>query len=858
MNIINKLTLRHLKENKKRTLVTIIGVIISVAMVTAVATLGESFLDLLKRQAIAMDGEWHVKYKNVNIDQIEAIEKDSQTKTLVLSTDRGYAELEGATLKDKPYIFVKEYNIQGLQQFPIEVSEGRLPMAKNEVVISEKIAQDTGNGYKIGDELTLDIGQRYAEGRSEPLGQSDSLQASSDGVIEELQIESTETFTIVGTIKQPEWEPVWSPGYTMINYIDKASLAPTDVVDAVVVLEKVNGSLYKHAEELAKQNNIEQVSYNSDLLRFYGVTNHDNLRVTLYSLLAIIMTIIIIGSVSLIYNAFAISVSERARHLGMLSSVGATKKQKRNSVFFEGAVIGVISIPLGILAGIGGITVTFMFLNTFIGDALGVSEKLQVVVTPVLVVVASLISIVTIFISTYLPARKASKISAIDAIRQTQDVKLSRKTVKTSKLVRRIFGIEAEIGLKNMKRNKRRYQATVFSLVISIILFLSVSYFTASLGKSVELSQDGINFDFSVTGDTEDIAKFEQLTQLDNITEYSIQKKTSLHTLIDEEDLPKEMYDNKESFSATDGKYEYYVNVYGLDEASFSAFATKIGADLEQFKDPEQPTAIVIDEISYYDYEASKFMVSESIKATEGDKLNLNLLDYETSETSPIAEIQIGALTAEVPIGVFSASIGGLDVIVPLETMNHFMGDKDDKYASASLYMNSDDTTVTQKALEELVPSNMNVFNVHQHRQQEQQIITIMSVFTYGFITLISLISIANIFNTISTSISLRKREFAMLKSVGMTPKGFNKMINYESIFYGVKALLYGLPISIAVMFLIYRSVSETFSYNFTLPWLNILFVIVAIFIIVSSAMLYSIGKIKNENIIDGLKQENI
>ncbi|MEH7248187.1 FtsX-like permease family protein [Neobacillus niacini] len=136
--------------------------------------------------------------------------------------------------------------------------------------------------------------------------------------------------------------------------------------------------------------------------------------------------------------------------------------------------------------------------------------------------------------------------------------------------------------------------------------------------------------------------------------------------------------------------------------------------------------------------------------------------------------------------------------------------------------------------------------------------IMLMSVFTYGFITLISLISIANIFNTISTSISLRKREFAMLRSVGMTPKGFNKMIQYESIFYGVKALTYGLPISVLVMFGIHRSTGYTFEYGFQLPWMSIFFVIVVIFLIVGSAMLYSISKIKNKNIIESLKQENI
>ena len=137
-----------------------------------------------------------------------------------------------------------------------------------------------------------------------------------------------------------------------------------ETVDAFVVSSKISRSIYEHAKNLAQVNEIQLGDFNSELLRYYGVTANDQLRMTLFSLAAIIMSVIIIGSVALIYNAFGISVSERARHLGMLSSVGATKKQKRNSVFFEGAVIGAISLPIGIIAGLVGIGTTFAFINS--------------------------------------------------------------------------------------------------------------------------------------------------------------------------------------------------------------------------------------------------------------------------------------------------------------------------------------------------------------------------------------------------------------------------------------------------------------------------------------------------------------
>jgi putative ABC transport system permease protein len=861
MNIMNKLTIRHLKENKRRTLVTIIGVIISVAMVTAVTTLGVSFLDLMKRQTIADAGEWHVQYVDVNKEQIEAIEKDNATKELIIASNRGYAKLEGSQNKNKPYLFIKEFNKNGLENFPIKVANGRMPNANNEIAISEEISANAKVNFQIGDQITLDIGERYLSIENDPLGQNDSLQQNQGGLHETLKLEKSETFTVVGMIERPSWEPSWSPGYTVISYVDQSSLENGERVDASVILKKVNSSLYQHAEKIAKQNQIEKVNYHDELLRYYGVTDNDNLRTTLYSLAAIIMSVIIIGSVALIYNAFAISVSERTRHLGMLASVGATKKQKRNSVFFEGMIIGAISIPIGIIAGMVGISATFWFINTYLEGVLGSSEQLMVVVTPLSILVSCLISIVTIFISTYLPARRASKVSAIDAIRQTQDVKLSGKAVKTSKLVRKIFGIEAEIGLKNMKRNKKRYRATVFSLVISIVLFLSVSYFTANLEKSLELSQDSINYDISIySPNADDREELERLTNVKYVTNSIIVHRLQLNSWIDKSIMAKGLEENVKNDKAIlkDGKYPYYIILYGLDDKSFSAYATQVGADLDSLQNPNDPTAIVIDQISYQDYEEGKFVETKAINTQPGQVIDLFTLNNENGEEQFLNKVKIGALTDQVPMGSYNPYLGGLDIIVSETTLNSLINEKVQNEVQAKIYLTTSDPMKTQEELEKLELANTHIYNVYQSKQQNEQIIMFMSIFTYGFIVLITLISVANIFNTISTSISLRKREFAMLKSVGMTPKGFNKMINYESIFYGINSLLYGLPLSIGVMGLIYWGLGNTFEYGFTLPWMSILYVIAAIFIIVGSAMIYSISKVKKDNIIDALKQESI
>lgn len=862
MNIVNKLTIRHLKQNKRRTLVTIIGVIISVAMVTAVTTLGTSFLDLMKRQAISNDGEWHVVYKDVNKEQVKAIKSDDETKKLVLSSDLGYAPLEGSQNVYKPYLFVKAFNSEGFRNFPIELSEGRLPENEKEIVISDSIELNGKVPLKIGDRLTLSVGDRILTdetGTKMEYDQQTPLQMTEGENSEELQNQTTQEYTVVGVIKRVSWEPTFAPGYTVITYLDESMLDDSDQVNAVVVLEKVKKSLFEHAEQLAKKNDISRVDFNSELLRYHGVTDNDGLNRMLNTLLAIIMSVIMIGSVALIYNAFAISVSERARHLGMLSSVGATKSQKRNSVFFEGVIIGLISIPIGLLSGIAGMGVTFWFINQFLEDALGVSEPLKVTITAYSIIGACVISMITIFISTFIPARKASKITAIDAIRQTADIKLTSKTVKTSKLVRRLFGLEAEIGLKNLKRNKSRYRVTVFSLVISIVLFLSVSFFTDSLKKSIVLSQDGVNYDIQVGADRLSTSKlesiFKNIQSLPDLTSSSVTRRLDLTTLVEKEMVADEL---QGELKYEKGKTTYYLIITALDDLSLKGYADQVGVDMKQLTDPQHIAGIVVDTINYQDGQTGKYIETKGIHTTVGEKIELMYDDEKEGKRIPLKDLEVAALTDQYPMGGFSSGLGSLNIIVSNQVMDHLMNEPLEGLVQPSLFLHSSDPMKTQQDIEEMNEPNLYIYNVYQSRQREEQMLMLLSVFTYGFIVLITAISIANIFNTISTSISLRKREFAMLKSVGMTSRGFHKMISYESIFYGFKALLYGLPISLGIMYLIYKATLNSFQYPFWLPWVSLGICFGSVFVIVGSAMLYSIGKVKKENIIETLRQENI
>lgn len=868
MNIVNRLTIRQLKENKKRTMVTIIGVIISVAMITAVATLGISFMDMMRRQTIADDGEWHVLYENANRQQLEAVRKDENTKSVLLSRDLGYARLENGKNSSKPYLFVKEYDQAAFNNFPIHLTQGRLPQTPDEVIVPAHVATNGKVQYQLGDVLELDIGERYNTLNldADALGQSMPLVTDGEGKSAEvLRNIQHKKYTVVGFMERPGWELTWAPGYTLVTYNDGSGISDTERFHLSVILKQIDRDLFDNAQTLAESNGIEKVSFNNTLLRTYGVLKSDNMQGMLNVLTAIIMAIIMIGSISLIYNAFAISVSERSRYLGMLSSVGATRKQKRNSVFFEGMVIGAVSIPVGILCGLLGIGITFVCINPLIQGAFGVTEDFRLTVSPMMIAGTVFLSALTIFISTYIPARRASKITPIDAIRQTEDVKLTGKAVKTSRLTRKIFGMEAELGLKNLKRNKRRYKATVFSLIISLVLFLSVSYFSANLTKVLSLTESGYNFDIQISGrrSQDNSALFEQIASLEGVSKASRLKRLDGSSTLGGDRLP-DYIKRHPRYQEKEGTFPYMLEIYALDDAALQEFAKTTGADINQLQG-ETPSCIVIDQFQYGDEEQGKYVDLKPVFLSKGEKIPIEYDASENENRKAIGEVTVVQTTDQFPMGIMPiGNNAGFQIIVSEHTLNRLAANSEsvEKAMASYLCLRSEDPIKLQTDIEELRDASdtnyISIFNTYKMRQQEEQLMMLLTVFVYGFIILITAICVANIFNTISTSIALRKREFAMIKSVGMTPKGFHKMIHYESIFYGIKALLYGLPASVLMMLFIYQTLTRQFNFGFMLPWTEIAVAVIAVFLIVSAAMLYSISKVKKENIIDALKQENI
>jgi len=856
MNILNKVTLQSLRKNRTRTIVTIIGVILSASMITAVTTFISSLQNFMVQDEIARSGDWHVEFMDVDSSFVRERMADRELKNAAVTQNIGYAILEGSVNTFKPYLYIAGFSEEAFDIMPVQLLSGRLPQSGNEIILSEHIETNGGVSFNIGDTLTLPVGKRMLDGHT--LNQFNGYQGGGNdgGTKETFVLEITKTYTVVGIFQRPGFESFSAPGYTVITRIDSHTLGESAHYNVLTALRSPR-SVYDYAQITAGNYGYR---FNSDLLRFMGISNLDNFNIVLYSLGSILIALIMIGSILLIYNSFAISVSERSRQFGILSSVGATGKQLRKSVLFEGACVGVVGIPLGIIAGIGGIGVTLGVVGGFFTDMVTSGTPLLLSVSIPAVVIAAVVGILTILLSAYIPAKRAAKRSAIDSIRQSDDIKIKAKALKTSKLTQRLFDLEGTLALKNFKRNKKRYRSTVISLFVSVVLFVSASSFGMFLQKGVAVSISDYGYDLafsSLNMESEAIVYlYERLKNVSGVYESGYCVGSSFLGGRMPAKLLSDRYKEHYNIDSQTETYRLPGIIYFIDDETYLGYLRDLRLPIDEYTGSDARLVAVAREMGF-DYENGRF-VSFDIFENRND-LALQIMSHDSLNYVDAAHKDIIVTFADtMPSAISQTRHSGLIVFAPYSMRDEFHLDQ--MYpmltflSSKPMASAAEMETVIKDA--GITSGNYSLYNVAEMMESQRNIILVINIFTYGFVILISLITIANVFNTVSTSINLRRREFAMLRSVGMTDNGFNRMMNYECIFYGLKALLFGLPAAITVSYLIYKSVIAGAEVPFSLPWSSIGISVFSVFFIVFITMLYAMGKIKKANVIDALRDD--
>lgn len=932
MSILSKVTWKGMWKNRTRTIVTIIGIILSAAMFMAVTTLGYSLWDYLLRSEIYNSGDYFLHFDYTSEDHLDSLIEDERVSEVGSLGILGYTTFSIQVSED--YISDETCAVAaGNQAFydmvTIHLEEGRLPRRNDEIVITQNIyyyLKEAGLPCEIGDTVELNIVPEYEEYEGE-------IHLPADGTA------YTKTYTIVGIsetfVRLDDMDLYLSHLFTFADGQDsplwyRVYLKTHTPSDAYTVMHEMPNGITG--------------STNDSILEYYGATKYNNVNTVITLICAVLAIIIMIGSVSLIYNAFSISVSERTKQFGLLSSIGATRKQIRGAVFSEAMMLSMIGIPLGLVSGYVGIAITLNILSTRIHTLLSTGDGtvfLEPVLSPLALVLAAIIALVTVLISATIPARRATKISPIDAIRQKNDYAIPKKNIHVSKLGYKLFGLPGTLARKYYKVSKKKYRATVISLVISIVLFISAASVTQLLQSTVDRTIDTENYDMMCFGDKETLDKLrEQDFVADSV--YFADGYYMAHvpdamlsdSFLDCWDVVHEHYDMLD-------KNIHDIRLIYLEDAAFKQYLSDHGLSEEPyFSDTIHSALIVGKEVTVYDFstqdgETNRYTYSYAPYNTEGELLQLiqdgvpsgldpfdsdspgsSTYDYSTNEDGdpilaivPIVEMDEGIVgedwdnraeylirwnntedgiataeyyrrnitTGEVaetpdaveevdaPLVKIGATIKDLPFGIPFAAIDSYVYNylilpmsaaPENLHSGSDLCITVSDYTSARAYMD----ANLGEHNYRDFKASEENnrtLVLLINVFSYGFIILISLISVANVFNTISTNVALRRRDFGMLRSTGFREKDLLRMMNYECLTYGCKALLWGIPISLILSYLIQCIDGSIASTEFVPPWSALLIAALCVFVVVFTTMFYAVSRLRKDNPIDAIRMEN-
>lgn len=816
MNILHKVSLQGLRHNRTRTLVTILGVALSAALFTAVATFGTTLLQYLIDGSSAKNGSWSVEFPAADADFAAARQAEGNAACV---QSLGYAVLDGAQESEqsaqKPYLYFVGFDDADFAALPVQLIAGRLPENDREVLIPEHVMLKAGVSLPLGTVLDVDVGTRTRNGAV--LGQND---AYTDGEV--LSNTARQQYTVVGTYQRPGYEGHDAPGYTAITRAGAGECARYDVY---VTLPNP-----RQAVSYAESSGVSYV-LNEDLLRFYGVSDNALFNTLLATVGGVLVAIIMTGSVFLIYNAFHISLAERTHEFGLLMSIGATARQLRGAVLFEGLCIGAVGIPLGMLAGVGCVAALLPLLaDKFRTMAGGTSVALHLTVAAPALAAAAVVSLVTILLSAWLPARRAAKMPVMACLLQSNEVKTDSRAVRISPLARRILGVEGTLALKSFRRNRRQYRSIVLSLVLSVVLFVTGCTFGDTVHRlgshyTAEASDGDLTFQTEEMDEAAFTALYAQMAAVEGVTDADWVAQAHLA-------------------HAEGGGMQPDAYLLFVDDTLYDNFMDSVGRSGDDLLG------------TLYDTEHNLYFVGDTVDFTlydaGGQALTVPLAMEATYPRDGLAQVD----------GTSSDLI--LTITVPRSRQAEFAAL--DVQTAYGAFLWADDPDAAMRAVQALIlqdgtAARYTLLNAAAMFSTMRSADFVVRVFTFAFAAMMAAIAAANVFNTISTNIRQRRRELAMLRSVGMADREFDRMMRIECLFYGLRTLAFGVPLAAALscgIQYVMGSAEQLGDFSIQFPWQSIGASAVGVFALVAATMLYAVGRLKRENLLDALREDGV
>ena len=881
MKLLNKLTLKNLRLNKVRTIVTIVGIMLSAALITVVSGMALSGRQTMIDAQAAWSGNYDVALDIIDNSVIETARNNRNVENAFYKERLGYARTKNADGETCDYSVLAMSENTYDNCFKIDLIKGKFPTNSGEAVVTKSFKTQDGKDVKIGDKITLDVGV---------LTDKDSNVLDEEGIHNLLQKDFNKcsiidtvkrTYTVTGIIERPKTSELYDPSNLSMIYTVSDEKAPIEAIRTkhmnklyIAYTPQSEGDYLQNTADILgfkaddmsnvisdeispedqQTSGINAYEFNSVLLSMKGYGSSDATNTVIFSLAVIIIIIVMLASVFVIRNSFAISITEKTSMYGMLASVGATKRQIRRNVLFEGFILGLIGIPLGILLGLGVNAILVTILNSVLGDML--SGATFVFVTPTIPIICAIVlSAVTIFCSSFFIALRASRIPPLVAIRGNKDIKVkNNKPYRTSKLTKKLFGVGGEIASKSLKRSRKKYRTTVISIVVSVAMFIAVSAFMDYGMTYTEHYYGKTDYSYTVVGiDSKQAQTIEKMPEIENYLTVGSQYGCVSADVPVNECGENFLYDN------ADGTKSFSVEFLEFEHDTFVQICRELKLDYNKVKGG----VLVYSQVTPDNSESGNS--SKPMKLfgkTAPTKFTVHGNDEEGNELKT-GKLRVASLFDEIPKSADSVigegTIFGQGLIIGEQGVISSQVGKDG--CAVTLYANTSDHTSLTNRIESMEGADDSIF-IYDYEETVRQfnaVMLIVGIFVYGFIGVISLIGMTNIFNTISTNMQLRSKEFASLKSIGMTKKEFNRMIRLESLMYGIKSLIIGIPLGVLGVFAIFSAFSRgNVPMSFVFPWKAILISIAAVIIVVWLIMKYSISKVNKQNIIETIRNDNI
>ena len=876
MKLLNKLTLKNLRLNKVRTIVTIVGIMLSAALITVVSGMALSGRQTMIDGQKTWSGNYDVALDIIDTAKIDKIRQNRNVENAFYKERLGYARTKNADGEICDYsVLAMSENTYG-NCFKIDLIKGKFPTNSGEAVVTKSFKTQDGKNVKVGDKITLDVGV---------LTDKDGNVPDEEGIHNLLQKDFNKcsiidtvkrTYTVTGIIERPKTSELYDPSNFSMIYTVSDEKAPVEAIKtkhmnklyiaytpqsesnylqntADILGFKADDMSNVISDEISPEDQqtsgINAYEFNSILLSMKGYGSNEATNTVIFSLAVIIIIIVMLASVFVIRNSFAISITEKTSMYGMLASVGATKRQIRRNVLFEGFILGLIGIPLGILLGLGVNAILIAILNSVLSDML--SGATFVFVTPTIPIICAIVlSAVTIFCSSFFIALRASRIPPLVAIRGNKDIKVkNNKPYRTSKLTKKLFGVGGEIASKSLKRSRKKYRTTVISIVVSVAMFIAVSAFMDYGMTYTEHYYGKTDYSYTVVGiDSKQAQTIEKMPEIENYLTVGSQYGCVSADVPVNECGENFLYDN------ADGTKSFSVEFLEFEHNTFVKICRELELDYNKVKGGVLVYSQVTPDNSESGNSSKPMKLFGKTAPTKFIVYGNELIAGKLKVSSVFDEIPKSAdsVIGEGTILGQGLIIGEQGVISPQ------LGEHE---CYITLYANTSDHASLTNRIESMegADDSIYIYDYEETVRQFNAVMLIVGIFIYGFIGAISLIGLTNIFNTISTNMQLRSKEFASLKSIGMTKKEFNRMIRLESLMYGIKSLLIGIPLGVLGVFAIFSAFSNcNVPMSFVFPWKAILISIAAVIIVVWLIMKYSISKVNKQNIIETIRNDNI